>query len=98
MKQVLILIIILSSQLVLSQSPGKIVFDTLLNKPILTWENGDRYIGTFTKLPTTPGYDSTAIPEGYGTFKSINGGEYIGFFKNGKKFGEGTLIYRNGSK
>ena len=66
------------------QSPGKIVFDSLLNKPVLVWENSDLYIGTFNKLLTTKGYDSTAIPEGYGTFKSINSGVYTGFINKEK--------------
>lgn len=98
MYQFLILLILFFTHSVLSQTPWKIVFDTLLNKPILFWDNGDRYIGTYTKHPAASSYDSIAHPEGNGTFKSITGGEYVGFFINGKKSGEGTLTYRNGSK
>jgi len=52
-----------------------------------TFEDGSVYTGDF----------NNGKADGRGTYKSINGWEYIGQFKEGLKSGEGTIIYSDGS-
>ena len=50
------------------------------------WANGDYYVGEIK------------VGIAQGTYTGVDGGKYVGEWKNGKRHGEGTNTYASGNK
>eukprot|EP00092_Neocalanus_flemingeri_P076358 GFUD01094703.1.p1 GENE.GFUD01094703.1~~GFUD01094703.1.p1 ORF type:complete len:135 (-),score=33.53 GFUD01094703.1:129-533(-) len=56
-------------------------------KAVISFVNGDNYTG-----------DAILVPEGEGTMRYSDGGEYIGHWRGGKRDGQGCFEWADGRK